>query len=184
MVNRAFIAGTALVLSAHATTACDIATPRELKLSAKKLKGWMAYDFTPDAMVDGKLLFRRVKQDGLPRGATEQKIVAEAVNTVFPAIYGGKTGRIKIATSAASTLNFRGGSAAIKQYEVELTQGADPTPKFVGVVIRENRAPKDLAVIVTPQDPDSPGEDVARMIGFAKKLAAHPGFDCAAGDMP
>lgn len=174
------LACAAATLSAPAL-ACDIGVPPELKWSPKKVPGWVVYTFQPSAMIDGSLLYRKVKHTGLPSGAAEQKILAEHVNRAFSAMHGGKAGKIKVLSAQPAVLT-RGATA--KQYSVEITQPGDPTPKFAGVVIRENKAPKDIAVIVTPQDPDAPGDDVDRMIALAKKFASHPGFECTAGDGP
>mgnify|MGYP001767542672 FL=1 len=181
---RPTLIAVALAFSVAPSLACDIAVPPELKWSPKKVPGWVVYTFQPAAMADGALLYRKVKHVGLPSGAAAQKLLNEHVNRAFSAMYGGKAGKVKVLSSKAENLTFRTGSAAIKHYAVEITQPGDPTPKFAGVVIRENKAPGDVAVIVTPQDPDAPGDDVERMIGFAKKFAAHPGFECRAGDMP
>lgn len=184
MSRRFLMVCAILAYGSAAASACDVAPPKELKWSPKKVPGWVVYNFLPAAMVDGALLMRTVKHVGLPSGADEQKILTEHASRAMTAMYGGKAGKVKVQKSKPITLNSMGTPVRAKEYTVEITAPGDPIPRFAGVVIRENKAPKTIAVLVTPQDPDAPGDDIDRMNGFAKQFAAHPGFECTAKDMP
>ncbi len=180
----------AFTLSGLPAIACDIAIPPELRRAPKGSRpaapaGWNLFDFTPKAMVDGKLLYRHVKHQGLPSGAAEQKLLQEHAGRAVTAMYGGRSPVVKIQKASTVQLDSIGVRIPVRQYEIAVNTAGDAgIAKYAGVIIRANPTRKDIAIVVTPIDPDSPGDDLERPLAFAKRLAAHPGMDCSAGDSP
>jgi len=168
---------------------CDLVLPQDLvgkRIAAGQYKaaGWNAFDFKPKAMIDGKLLYRHVKHFGMPFGAGEQKLLAEHVGRAVTLAYGGKATGVKIVESATAKLDSKGAPVNARQYSVSVNRAGNPAPLGAGVVLRVNPARNDIALIVVPIDPDSPGDDPDHTLKIARAVAAQPGFDCAAGDMP
>ena len=178
------------MLAAPAALACDIATPPEVRFVPAKEKpprvaGWQFYAFTQKSMVDGWLAYRHVKTNGAPAAAAEQKLVQQHAGRAVTAIYGGKSPVVTIEKVQTVRLTFQGETSTARQYNVAVKRNkADAIAAYAGVIVKANRIRRDVAVIVAAIDPDSPDGDLDRPLVAARKLAAHPGLDCAPGDSP
>lgn len=175
------ILATAIAVSATSPAlACDMVPGSEVQsVFSEKVPGWMVWKFTPLAKADGHMITGNFKRQSFPQASQEKAFLETEIGKAAAALY--KTRPTRVTLDGPSTplppeaLRSRTSGRAFT-----LTLDFGGQSLAAPGVMRINPARKDISLIVAFADPAK----AATATQIAQRTAAHPGFDCTAGDGP